>query len=633
MNAPGRSVAAVDHQIDLADSVSAFMLDLADAALSAGDFESCLRYTHVAATVLSRQNRTLFSPRVEGHLRAVSAGLFESVSATPAAQLPFRRPGGRATSLHVLSEALPAGGLTAMASRWISADAERTQGHVALLSEEMLPPKRLEDAVRRAGGTLNIVPAGLSLIEQARWLRELAHRVADHVVLHIDVSDVVCGSAFGSPGGPPVILVNQNAHLFWTGVSCADRIANCRGSVLEAHWTSTLRAAPRVCFVPIPIESPASVDSALGSDLDRQSRRDAWRARNAIPGSAVVMVSVGARFKYFGIPGSDFVDTFKSVLLDHPEAYLVVVGFEADVRWAGARVATGGRIRLLGRLAAEELHDVYLAADLYVEGFPFGTTTALLEAASAGVACVLAPPNCPPPYATDGAAVDGVIPRQTSLADYLQHLHHLLGDETLRRENAARIRESVQAHHVDEGWQRHLATSLSGMPQAHAVYECCAPPRTPQSAYEHWARFSTAWTWPFAETLEHAIVRALTLDLVPRIEGGARDSLSRALRTFAGSHMPLWLIALLCNHVLPMLSTRTRLRTFRALSFAARPGLMARTRERFWHGRSAHAGAYSEYRVEARMSFVNDRSERPFDNRQDSRVRQSRSKDQTLLSP
>lgn len=489
-----------------------------------------------------------------------------------------------------------------MATRWIASDAERTEGHVALLTAGRFVPRALTEAVARAGGTVHIVPAGMPWTEQARWLHELTRRLADCVVLHIDVSDVVCGAAFGSAGGPPVILVNHNAHIFWTGVSYADRIANCRGSDLEAHWTSKLRGAPRGCFVPIPIvQSPNSTDTGR-SDALQPSRGVSWRASAGIPSSAVVLVSVGSRFKYCALPGSDFVETLTSVLLARPEAYLVVVGFEADARWASACARTQGRIRVLGRLTAEQINDLYLAADIYVEGFPFGTTTALLEAANCGVACVVAPTDCPPPYATDGAAIDGTVPRSGSLTHYKRHLHHLIVDASARGQYASRVRESVIAHHAGAGWKHHLDTAMSDLPETHAVYDCGAPARTPLPVFEHWARFSPTWTWPFAETLEHSIVRALTLDLMPRLDRSARTKLAAAGHTLTGQRMPLWLIALLCQHVLPRLSMRTRLGFFRVASFASRPGLWTRLRHLWSRSGATKEGAYAEYRVKERIS-------------------------------
>ena len=77
------------------------------------------------------------------------------------------------------------------------------------------------------------------MLSRAQWLRRLALSTCDYVILHVDVADVIAPCAFGAAGGPPVILVNHTAHIFWTGTATSDVVANCRGSELEHRWTQS----------------------------------------------------------------------------------------------------------------------------------------------------------------------------------------------------------------------------------------------------------------------------------------------------------------------------------------------------------------------------------------------------------
>jgi hypothetical protein len=143
--------------------------------------------------------------------------------------------------LHVLTEALPAGGLTAMATRWIKNDTSGRVHSVALLSSGIPVPTSLLQAVENSGGAIHVADPAGSLVNRAAWLRRLAAIDANYVILHVEQADVICGVAFGVPGGPPVKLVNHAAHVFWIGASAADQVVNCRGSKLEVFWSATYR--------------------------------------------------------------------------------------------------------------------------------------------------------------------------------------------------------------------------------------------------------------------------------------------------------------------------------------------------------------------------------------------------------
>lgn len=593
--------AAREARLEYPNAVGAFFLDLADRSLAQDDLESCLRYAHLAATVHSRQNKLLFSARIEQITRSVALRLH---GATDWRTTDVRRRQSMPTVLHVLTEALPAGGLTAMATRWMTLDASNTTSHVVLLETAVPIPLSLSQATALGRGAIHTAPHLDSYVEKARWLRALAHELADYVVLHIDVSDVVCGAAFNTAGGPPILLVNHTAHTFWTGVSYADSIANCRGSALERKWIEAFRANGRQCIVPIPLNDRSDAACKEG-DLHngRGEQAIGWRRKLELPAEAVVMLTVGARFKYAPLKDLDFLQIMTSVLVSNPSAYLLAAGFDADPRWKQASARAAGRILVLGRLDQQELFQLYASTDIYVEGFPFGTTTALLEAASIGTAVVLAPAPCFPPYSTDGIAIDNLIEQAPSVGSYKEYLGRLIANAALRAEVGARVRTSVLDHHAGNGWTAHLHTALSALPATHAVYPIAAPHATPRHIHDYWSNFAPQWTWPAGETLEHMLIRALQLGLRPSIDRASRHKLSQAAG--ADDHgMPLWMIASLCNLPLAVFSARTRMRLLRSASFLFRPNVVKRSMQRLARlsGKSSAAGAYDEYRLAASPS-------------------------------
>lgn len=579
-------------KLDYADAIADWFLEIGQAHCLHGHLEEGLKCTHIAATILSRQNRNLSSACLESNIRFVASCLADRYNA--------RRPGHIKTGqkevcLHVLNEALPAGGLTAMAIRWMSADRNRRIHSVALLSQEIPIPDALLQAVGDTGGSIYTANQADEFLHRAVWLKNLANGLASYVILHIGVSDVICGVAFGTKDGPPVLLVNHTAHAFWTGASIADLVVNCRGSALEALWTSTHRGIPRHATVPIPLTEPSDLASvrALAPGIKRDAKE-----MMGLPPDAVAIITVGAGFKYLSVGELDFVEVLESVLSQLPEVFLLAVGFDADERWSNASRRVGSRIRVLGALSQLQLAKVHEAADVYVEGFPFGTTTALLEAGLKGIPVVLAPVQCPPPYGTDGVAVDDVVERPRTLDEYKIKIIQLCKDPVERASQGKKIKDSVVRHHTGSGWGQYLENALKALPREHCVYPSMPSVRTPEAIHEYWAELMSKWSAGYEETLEHAVTRALSVGLRPRLTQAAREACVKYRSVRHHRTIPLPLLVFLCNVLFPALPTPWVNKIFRLLSFLYRGSVFSRARRRIVRlfGGTDGTSGYEAYR-------------------------------------
>ena len=125
--------------LDHVDAIADWLLDLAESAEERGDLNATLELVRSAAVVLSRQNRSLVSPRAEGLIRRVAT----SIAMAQASDLPCLASETMRASLHVLSEALPAGGLSAMAQRWICLEPSGAPQHVVLLQQQTPVPEEV----------------------------------------------------------------------------------------------------------------------------------------------------------------------------------------------------------------------------------------------------------------------------------------------------------------------------------------------------------------------------------------------------------------------------------------------------------------------------------------------------------
>ena len=592
-----------DRRLDHIDAVAHLWLEHAQAEADEGRWDAALHGAHMAARTRAMQNRVLAWPALEAFLREAALHLWtRSPEGADALQVNAGINTTSSTCLHVISEALPAGGLTAMATRWMELDTTHATHEVALLDATLGVPRELARVVASRKGQVHCAPPDSGPVERARWLHQLACQRAQHVVLHVDPADVICGVAFGQSGGPPVLLVNHTAHSFWVGVSTSDLILNCRGSALESTWTRDHRGTAHQACVPIPLdETFQKITTQRSRAMTRQRARAGWGLKQ----DQVVLLTVGSAFKYVPVPqnhDTDFVATFERLLQKVPQAVLLAVGFEADGRWKQAEQATGGRMRALGTLPQSALRQLHAASDVYVEGFPFGTTTALLEACAAGLPVLLPPQMCPPPYATDGIALDGRILRDATWTDYETTCMQLLKSPSVRQARAAALTPSVLQHHTGQGWRDHLQNALHALPTAHRVRQGFLAQPVPASMVSYWEQCKKPWASPASSALEHSLLWALQspckLPAWPALQAVCRP---RAQEKVDGGLSPrvLWVWR---HGLVPVLPRRWAAWVLRAGLWlqsskrANRPGptgLLAR-----WRGQKAKppVGAYEEYR-------------------------------------
>lgn len=582
----------LQSKLDYADAVAEWFLEMGDAHGRAGRLEEATKCCHVAATILARQNRSLSSARLESNLRFIAERL-------DGQEVPTTQPDERCgsdTCLHVMSAALPAGGITSMVTRWIRNDRGRRHD-LALLEQRPSIPDPLRSAVADAGGRIDVADPHDSMLRQAAWLRALARRSATRVILHINVADVVYAVAFGSNGGPPVFIVNYTAHAFWTGACIADLVLNVRGSALEQLWTQRHRGISRHAILPIPLQEDDPPRALVRRSEERKRRA---RACIGVPTDAVVIVTVGAYFKYLPTGTLDFLAACEEILRRVPQAHLLAVGFRPDDRWQAASDRMASRIRAVGLLSPSGVATVHEAADIYIEGFPFGTTTALLEAGLAAMPVVLAPAQCPPPFGSDGVALDATLQRPASVEDYVRTVVRLACRAELREREGERIREAIARHHTGEGWNAYLESAIARLPGEHVPQACLAPVRTAEPIHEYWAGFVTRISEGYEESCEVAVSKAVSMGLRPKLTSRALQAFRAHRSPRAGRSIPLPLLVFLCNGLLQRLPLPLAGRIFRLVAFLYRPRLARRLRTKL--ARLGLVGArptemYQEYRA------------------------------------
>jgi hypothetical protein len=568
--------------LDYAAAVADSFLDLGEAYALKGDAESALRCNYLAAHILQRQNRDLVSPRLEANLQRLAAAV---PSSTVPRVPPRDKNGEQQVWLHVFSEVCAYGGHTGIAIRWMKSDKSGRIHNVAILAHSSPVPEDLLEACRGTGGAVFVADPEDPFLRRASWLRDLAYRTASHVLLHVHMDDVIACAAFGIDGGPPVLFMNHAAHVFWVGISIADLVLNMRGSQLENEWTQILRGAPRCSTLPIPLFEGA----AHGSER-RQPAGDKNKAKErlGIPKDAILILTVGTGYKYIASNGLDFIGTCEEILKSVPEAFIIAVGPEADQTWSSAARRTSGRLKTVGTLRRPEVSVYHEAADILIEGFPFGTTTALLEAGLCGLPVVLAPASCPPPYGTDGVALDDILQRPRSVEDYKAAVVSFARSRAERLYWGEAMRETIRKHHTGLGWNRYLEATIEALPLEHKVHSSITSIRTPDAIHEYWSEFVRKWPRGPKEWLEDAFIEAFSLGVRPHLSRRLLNTCKQARVVRRRGTIPIPVLVLLCNILLPRLPIGRAAVLFRACASLFREHLMRRMKRKICFVCSRH---------------------------------------------
>jgi len=491
------------------DATIAWCLRNAEWRERTGDPERAACWAYIAAGTATRFGLShLCSAPLEALLSRLGAAL-------PAVGGGGRRPNpaGRQRWLHVMSESYPIGGHTALARRWmtLSPFGERHSLVLTFQASSAVEPK-LAEAVRRSEGTLHSVSDRLSFLERASALRQLAWEEADVVVAHVHTWDVVPALAFAVPGGPPVLLVNHADHSFWVGGAIADLVVDIRDS--GAALTKSLRGARGTVVLPIPLEDCGA------------SRPDRTAAAGQLPDPSVlgrgpVLLTIGAARKYQATARLDFLRAARRIVEAVDDSVLIAIGASpADPPWQRLAEQTGGRVVALGLLS--DLAPWHAAADLFLESFPVGSYTALLEVALAERAFVrkpiLAPPSALP---IDRGALAGVEP--PSDADvYIAAAIALIENPDRRASLAENARRAVLADHCGSGWHARLDAVRRAIPPGHEVGLAYAPPPMPGPFAEYWASVRAAATT--GNAAQSALELAFEAGLEPKTDGELRDA-------------------------------------------------------------------------------------------------------------
>lgn len=406
---------------------------LAEECLNRGELATASAYCSVAAQIAIQNHAGIFwSPQIESILnrigRAIPAG-----SPLPAQTGEIKRV------LHVVTQMRSVGGHTKLLALWAKSDTAR-ENALVLTQHRGSIPSFVNDVFGDRLYRLNTSPGGH--IAWAKQLRKLAAGY-DAVVLHTHGDDVVATIAFAEPGRhPPVILLNHADHLFWLGSSVCHLVINLRDAAHDLTIDRRGVATERNVIVPTLIEP-----------IHRARTREQAKCEIGVSPDTTLIVSVARKVKYRSVNGVTFADMHAPVLQKFPNAQLLVVGAGDPEDWAPARAATNGRISGLPEQNDPKVY--FEAGDIYVDSFPFVSSTSMMEAACYGLPLLTLFTGEPEGriLAINHVGLVGTALTATSYTDYQEQLRRLLADPELRNNAASAAQSRVSTDHQMPRWQ------------------------------------------------------------------------------------------------------------------------------------------------------------------------------------
>lgn len=486
----------------------------------------------------------LMSPELEECCLRLGAGLSS----------PSQKKISSATSrkwLHVFTETSPIGGHTALAERWIKLDASADRHSLVVTYQSRQDvAQEIVTAVEQKGGNVESLWGSQTLMEKATKLKALVASGFDAVVLHCHMWDIVPTIAFATQSNVPVVFLNHADHSFWVGASITDLLVNLRDSGRE--FATRFRGITDPVKLPIPLADSSILE-------DRHVLKEALLSKLSLDSSAVLILTVGSHFKYEPIDGlANFFDAIERVLATAQNTALIAIGPSSrDIRWAELIRRFPGRVAAVG--PQTDLVEYYAAADLYIEGFPFGSLTALLEAGLNGLPCVRAPSTCPAPYKSDGDAVD-FLSEPADEDAYSRTILDLVSDPHSRQTVGETLRASISEHHCGEKWLGALEALKSNIRQQHT-------PRVAVPAETFGEPFNSFWASYLAKranvnSVAYAFSKALARGLKPKFSYRVAKAIARARRV--GWKVPHPALVVVASRVLSTLPNSVAERVYRA---------------------------------------------------------------------
>ncbi|MGR3855002.1 glycosyltransferase family protein [Chryseobacterium indologenes] len=336
--------------------------------------------------------------------------------------------------LHICSEVYTSGGHSKLLYNWIKNDPSKKHTILStrLSLEELLDVSSFY--LQHTGEVDHISVLSPSKIESVKLLNQQALNEYDAILLHIHPDEtiiplVLCQKDITTP----VCLVNHADHVFWMGTSIADMVLQIRESSISFDVERRGIQQERQFFLPIPVENLADVHEK--KDIETKN---------------ITLLSTGTSYKYNPNAQYNFLREAYRIVEENPEVIFNIVGISPESAYA--KEYQHDRIILHGMVSKSELSSIESITDIYVEGFPMPSFTALLQPALCKIPFVLHY-NPLPLFKLFEENKDHGTVYPKNLEDWHNNISRMIRDKKYRDETAKKQYEHVVTHFSIDVWK------------------------------------------------------------------------------------------------------------------------------------------------------------------------------------
>ena len=274
--------------------------------------------------------------------------------------------------LHVMTQAYNTGGHTRVVERWITHSPSSQKHSIVLLNQNDVPypSEYFEEITGSRNGLCIQYNEELTDLERALSLRQLGMEY-EFIVLHIHMDDPTALIAFGTEKFTrPVIFFNHADHLFWLGVSIADKVADLR-------TITSISKQRRGIINPYMLGVPS--DSTYTHPEEKHNISDL-----AIPEGKKVILTSGSPHKYSMFFNQSLSEILIELTQMRSDVFCLVIGPSRDEKqWKDAWKKSSGNVNAIGYVDYNKGYLNYISrADLVIDSWPMGGGTALIDALS-----------------------------------------------------------------------------------------------------------------------------------------------------------------------------------------------------------------------------------------------------------